>query len=99
MVRAPASPRVPRRETVITSLTGDQAQLQRESLIDEKKRQIQARPRYIRGDLVFPDRSKINQWISYTGSREMCTRFSFWHVPVSTHFQGITATRTWFMIY
>lgn len=55
-------PIVLRRETVITSLAGAPAQLQRESLIDEKKRQIWACPRYnICCDLVFPDRSKINQ--------------------------------------
>lgn len=42
---------------------------------------------------------KLPKQISYTGSGEMWTRFSFWRVPVSTRFQGITAARACLLIY
>lgn len=42
---------------------------------------------------------KLTKQISYTGSGEMWTRFSFWRVPVSARFQGITAARACLLIY
>lgn len=36
---------------------------------------------------------KLTKRISYTGRAEMWTRFSFWRVPVSARFHGITLVR------
>lgn len=42
---------------------------------------------------------KLTKRISYTGSGEMWTRFSFWLTAVSAAFQGITAARERSLIY
>lgn len=42
---------------------------------------------------------KLTKRISYTGRAEMWTRFSFWRVPVSPCFHGITVARGCFLIY
>lgn len=49
---------------------------------------MRACPRYIRSDLVLPDRSKINQADQFNW--EMWSRSSCWRVPVSARFHGIT---------
>lgn len=66
-----------------------------------KKRQIRVCPRYniCCVTLFSLTELKLTEWISYTGSAEMWTRFSFWRVPVSARFQGITAARACLLIY
>lgn len=97
-----------RRKAVITSLTGAWAQLQRETVIDEKrdgKKKNNGRSERVL-DTTFAvtlfclTGLKLTKRISYTGRAEMRTRFSFWRVPVSVRFQGLQQHKHafWFIV-
>lgn len=95
-------PPVLRRETVITSLAGARARLQRGKLwLMKRKRGRSERvlDTTFAVTLFSLTGLKLTERISYTGSAEMWTRFSFWRVPVSARFQGITAARACLLIY